>query len=155
MRMAVFAAMVTRVDQGVGDIVRHLRETGDLENTLVIITSDNGACYEWGPFGFDGTSRSGVTKLHTGEELMGMGGPGTMPNIPGVELDPQKLSQSAYIGPRRFYRIVVTGHAGLNGTDSLNNPKWRVSRTIIAVWDQQGFSASTGQRGNYVYWRQE
>jgi len=76
-RMAVFAAMVDRVDQGVGQIVEHLKATGDLDNTLILFLSDNGACYEWGPFGFDGPSRQGITILHTGDDLRKIGGPGT------------------------------------------------------------------------------
>ncbi|MDA0372141.1 MAG: sulfatase-like hydrolase/transferase, partial [Planctomycetota bacterium] len=39
--------------------------------------SDNGACYEWGPFGFDGPSRRGSTTLHEGEELERIGQDGT------------------------------------------------------------------------------
>jgi arylsulfatase len=76
-RMAVFAAMVESIDEGVGQIVEHLEETGDFENTLILFLSDNGACYEWGPFGFDGTSRRGETTLHTGKDLRKIGGPGT------------------------------------------------------------------------------
>lgn len=76
-RMAVFAAMVESVDEGVGRIVGHLKATGDLENTLILFLSDNGACYEWGPFGFDGQSRQGTTTLRRGEELRNTGGPGT------------------------------------------------------------------------------
>ena len=76
-RMALFAAMVEHVDRGVGTIVSHLKETGDFDNTLILILSDNGACYEWGPFGFDDVSRRGITKLHVGDELRTMGGPGT------------------------------------------------------------------------------
>ncbi len=76
-RMALFAAMVEHVDRGVGRILGHLRESGDFENTLIVLLSDNGACYEWGPFGFDERSRQGVTILHTGEDLRKMGGPGT------------------------------------------------------------------------------
>ncbi len=48
-RMAVYAAMVEAVDEGVGRIVQHLRDTNDFDNTLILFTSDNGACYEWGP----------------------------------------------------------------------------------------------------------
>ena len=73
-RMAIYAAMVNRVDKGFGKIVEHLKETGDYENTIIIITSDNGACYEWGPFGFDGESRKGITELHKGKDLENMGG---------------------------------------------------------------------------------
>jgi len=76
-RMAVFAAMVDHVDRGVGKITAYLKKTGQLENTLILLTSDNGACYEWGPFGFDKKTRKGITVLHKGDELLNMGGPGT------------------------------------------------------------------------------
>ncbi|MBM3965622.1 MAG: arylsulfatase [Planctomycetes bacterium] len=76
-RMAVFAAMVEGIDDGVGKIVSHLESSGDLENTLILFLSDNGACYEWGPFGFDGPSRKGETILHVGEQLNQIGAPGT------------------------------------------------------------------------------
>jgi arylsulfatase len=76
-RMAVFAAMVESVDMGVGQIVDHLKSTGDFDNTLILFLSDNGACYEWGPYGFDGPSRRGETILHTGDDLRKIGGPAT------------------------------------------------------------------------------
>lgn len=76
-RMAVFAAMVEGVDNGVGQIVDHLVKSNDLDNTLILFLSDNGACYEWGPFGFDGTSRNGTTTLRTGDNLREIGGRGT------------------------------------------------------------------------------
>jgi arylsulfatase A-like enzyme len=72
-RMAIYAAMVKHVDDGMGRIVHHLKEAGTLENTIIILTSDNGACYEWGPFGFDGVSRTGKTILHEGAGLAAMG----------------------------------------------------------------------------------
>ncbi len=76
-RMALYAAMVSHVDQGMGRIVEHLKESGAYANTLIVILSDNGACYEWGPFGFDKASRAGVTTLYQGEALDTMGGPGS------------------------------------------------------------------------------
>jgi arylsulfatase len=76
-RMAHYAAMVKHVDDGIGRIVNQLKETGTFENTVILILSDNGACYEWGPFGFDGQSRAGTTTLHQGDALTTMGGPGT------------------------------------------------------------------------------
>ncbi len=80
-RMATFAAMIDHVDQGIGRIVAQLKETGQFENTLILFTSDNGACYEWGPFGFDGASRAGRTILHKSEDLKKIGGPGTYHSI--------------------------------------------------------------------------
>jgi arylsulfatase len=41
--MATYAGMVDRVDQNVGKLVAHLRDTGALENTLIFFLSDNGA----------------------------------------------------------------------------------------------------------------
>lgn len=45
---ATFAAMVTRLDWYVGDIVRHLKELGVYDNTLIIFASDNGPHKEGG-----------------------------------------------------------------------------------------------------------
>lgn len=54
--MAVHAAMIDRMDQGIGRMLQTLRETGQLENTLIVFLSDNGAspenCAAYGP-GFD------------------------------------------------------------------------------------------------------
>ncbi|VGO13320.1 Arylsulfatase [Pontiella desulfatans] len=76
-RMALYAAMVRHVDDGIGRIVEQLKKTGDYENTVIMVLSDNGACYEWGPLGFDKHSRAGITKLHTVAELETIGGPGS------------------------------------------------------------------------------
>jgi arylsulfatase len=43
-RMEVYAAMVDRLDQGVGRVLDALRETGAEHNTLVLFLSDNGGC---------------------------------------------------------------------------------------------------------------
>ena len=46
--MEAHAAMVDRMDQGIGRIIRKLEETGQLDNTLIIFLSDNGASPERG-----------------------------------------------------------------------------------------------------------
>jgi arylsulfatase A-like enzyme len=53
MRMAVYAAMVTAMDRNIGRLIDDLRTSGQLNNTLILFLSDNGACAEWEPFGFD------------------------------------------------------------------------------------------------------
>jgi len=61
--MEVHAAMVTRLDRGIGQVVATLEETGELDNTLVLFLSDNGASPERGyPPGFDrpGSLRDGT-----------------------------------------------------------------------------------------------
>ncbi|KAF2815414.1 arylsulfatase [Mytilinidion resinicola] len=41
--METYAGMVTRMDTAVGRVVDYLRETGELDNTVVLFMSDNGA----------------------------------------------------------------------------------------------------------------
>lgn len=47
MRMAVYAAQIDIMDQGIGRVVNELKEKGQLENTLIFFLSDNGACAEY------------------------------------------------------------------------------------------------------------
>jgi arylsulfatase A-like enzyme len=44
--MEVYAAMVDRLDQGVGNIVTALKESDQYENTLIFFLADNGGCAE-------------------------------------------------------------------------------------------------------------
>ena len=94
-RMAVYAGMVDNMDQNIGRLTDYLKESGQIDNTLIIFVSDNGACAEWGPYGFDlpeermktdtrGKGIGGGTPglpsiLHEGEALEQLGGPGTGP----------------------------------------------------------------------------
>jgi arylsulfatase len=59
--MAVHAAMIDRMDQGIGKMIEALRQAGELENTLIVFLSDNGASPEnamqYGP-GFDRPSET-------------------------------------------------------------------------------------------------
>jgi arylsulfatase A-like enzyme len=47
-RMAVYAAQISRMDWNVGRLVEHLRKQGQLDNTVILFLSDNGACDEPG-----------------------------------------------------------------------------------------------------------
>jgi len=93
-RMSVYAGMVTGMDRNIGRLIADLRASGQLDNTLLFFLSDNGACAEWEPFGFEmaatpdpqpGTGINQGTqglpnKLYQGEELAQLGGPGTRPS---------------------------------------------------------------------------
>ena len=41
--MEIYAAMIDEIDRHTGRLLQHLRERGDLENTIVLFMSDNGA----------------------------------------------------------------------------------------------------------------
>ncbi|MEI8342574.1 MAG: arylsulfatase [Verrucomicrobiota bacterium] len=45
-KMEIYAAMVDRVDQNIGRLLKRLEEQGKLDNTLIMFLSDNGACAE-------------------------------------------------------------------------------------------------------------
>lgn len=76
MRMAIYAAMIDRMDQDIGRVIADLRATAELDHTLTFFLSDNGACAEWDPFGFD-VSSSPNNILHRGDDLARMGSRGT------------------------------------------------------------------------------
>lgn len=67
---AQFAAMITRLDTYVGEILQKLKEKGWDENTLVIFSSDNGPHEEGGAdptfFGRDGKLRGLKRQCHEG-----------------------------------------------------------------------------------------
>jgi arylsulfatase A-like enzyme len=49
--MEVFAAFISHTDHHIGRLLSFLEEIGDLENTLIVAISDNGASAEGGPHG--------------------------------------------------------------------------------------------------------
>jgi arylsulfatase len=93
-RMAVYAAMVENMDANIGSLIADLKRNGEFENTLILFLSDNGACAEWEPFGFDltpsnyanprpghgvdGNTTREPNILHEGEALQKLGGPGSL-----------------------------------------------------------------------------
>lgn len=46
LRMAVYAAMIDRMDQNIGRVLKQLEIIGELDNTIVLFLSDNGGCHE-------------------------------------------------------------------------------------------------------------
>ena len=46
-RMAVYAAMIDRMDQSIGRVLATLRRLGQEDNTLILFLSDNGGCAEF------------------------------------------------------------------------------------------------------------
>jgi arylsulfatase len=79
-RMAVYAAQIDRLDQGVGRIVKALDDSGAADNTIVIFLSDNGGCAEKVQAGwFDVTTetRDGQ-KVRVGNNPDSLAGPETV-----------------------------------------------------------------------------
>ncbi len=63
-RMTTLAAMIDRVDQEVGRLVEDLRTNGELDNTMILFVSDNGACpYDRKPPSLDVEPTNGDVSL--------------------------------------------------------------------------------------------
>ena len=77
--MEAHAAMIDRMDQGIGKLINKLRDTGEYKNTLILFLADNGASSERGyPPGFDrpGHNRNGKEIIYSHQKY----------NRPGDEL---------------------------------------------------------------------
>jgi arylsulfatase len=69
LRMAIYAAQIDIMDQGIGRIITSLKDTHQFDNTLIFFLSDNGACKETGLWGFD----RGKGKLGSAESFSSYG----------------------------------------------------------------------------------
>lgn len=148
--MAVHAAMVDRMDQGIGRMIQALERNGQLENTLIIFLSDNGASPEnamkYGP-GFDrpGQTRDGKTIAYPTDKKIMPGPQTTFTSIgdrwANVVNTPYRFAKaSSYEGGVRTPLITYWPNGIKN--------KGAVSRTMGHVMD---FMATFVQVANTTY----
>jgi arylsulfatase A-like enzyme len=90
--MEVYAAQIDRMDQGIGRILDALRETGQMEDTLVIFLADNGACAEDIPEGV--AIEELVDKLMIAREHTRDGAKVHIGNNPAIMPGPEDTYQS-------------------------------------------------------------
>lgn len=97
--MEAYAGFTEHTDEQIGRLTTFLKETGQFDNTLVILISDNGGAPEAGlrgnfarPYG----DRTTVEEMH--ERLEELGGPGTQPLYPR----PWAMASSA---PFKYYKL--------------------------------------------------
>ena len=88
LRMAVYAAQIDKLDQGVGKVLNALDSTGVRDNTLVIFLSDNGGCAE---FLAEDTSKPDPVEFDT---PMWNGEPMQIGNISDIDPGPADTFQS-------------------------------------------------------------
>lgn len=83
-RMAVYSAQVASIDRGAGRILDALRRSGELENTLVLFASDNGAAPDGGLRPSTGAlgGKQGAAWRLDGKSMRAGSGPDNMPGPP-------------------------------------------------------------------------
>ena len=71
-RMAVYAAMVQKVDENIGRIIDRLRSIGELDNTLILFCADNGGNSEGGLYGKTGDQNNASPLKGAALQAMGL-----------------------------------------------------------------------------------
>jgi len=72
LKMAIYAAQIEIMDKNIGRVINYLKSINQLDNTLIMFLSDNGACAEKGALGFDGLG-GWDGKLGTGDSYSSYG----------------------------------------------------------------------------------
>lgn len=119
--MEVYAAMVDRMDQGVGRIVAELERQGRLDNTLILYLQDNGGCAEamgradnpaWhipprDPMAPDELQPRIWPPMHTRDGRPVLGGPAVMPGGPASYIGYGEGWANVSNTPFRYYKHFV------------------------------------------------
>lgn len=116
--MEAYAAMIDRMDQGIGRIIAELKKQGQLENTLIMFLSDNGGCPEnlgrqdisnWHlkslkPMEPDELQRQNWPPMQTRDGRPVLGGPDVMPGPDGTYVSYGQNWANVSNTPFRMYK---------------------------------------------------
>lgn len=138
--MEVYAAMVDRMDQGIGRLVAELRRSGRLENTLILYLQDNGGCAELAGRGgtdehpnIERPSRPLFPALRP-EEFAALG------SVPSQTRDgfPVRMGPLAMPGPDDTYIAYGRGWANVSNTPFREYKHWvhegGISTPLVVHW---------------------
>ncbi|GAA4281059.1 arylsulfatase [Gaetbulibacter aestuarii] len=128
-KMELYAGMVDNLDFNIGRLIDHLRTIGKLENTLIVVMSDNGAAAEdfyysdyFGPF---------LKQQQFNDEYEDMGKPNSF-----ISYGPQWAEAGS--SPFKFYKGLVT-EGGINTPIIMAGPgvqlKNKIEDAFVTVMD--------------------
>jgi arylsulfatase len=145
---AAYAAMLDHTDRQLARLVEFLQSTAQLDDTLVLVLSDNGASQEGGPLGFVNAlgpfnlvSESTETKL---ARLDDIGGPDTHTNFPwgwamAANTPLKRYKQNTHGGGIRD-PLVVSWPAGITTEGDLRHQFAHCSDVVPTLLDVVGIS---------------
>ncbi|MCE9562902.1 MAG: arylsulfatase [Planctomycetes bacterium] len=138
--MEVYAAMVDRMDQGVGKIIAELKRTGQFDNTLILFLQDNGGCAE--PMGRTGNKEH--PNIERPEKptfpVMKPGDFAAGGSVPNQTRDgfPVRMGNKVMPGPADTYVAYGRGWANVSNTPFREYKHWvhegGISTPLIAHW---------------------
>jgi arylsulfatase A-like enzyme len=140
--MEVYAAMVDRMDQGIGKIRNQLDRNGFLENTVILYMQDNGGCAE--AMGRTGNAKHPNIPRPTFPTLPAMkptdfASAGSVPDQTRDGL-PVRMGNNAMPGPADTYVAYGEGWANVSNTPFREYKHWvhegGISTPLIACWPQ-------------------
>ncbi|WP_285057157.1 arylsulfatase [Pedobacter ginsengisoli] len=157
--MAVHAAMIDRMDQGIGRVIKALEETGEMDNTIFVFLSDNGASAElsdkYGP-GFDrpGQTRDGQ-KISYATDKTVMPGPQTTffsigPAWANVSNTPFRLWKSQSLEGGVHTPMIVSWPAGIKAKGSKTAQIGHVMDFMATFIDVAGVKYPREYNGNAI-----
>jgi arylsulfatase len=133
--MEVYAAMVDRMDQGIGRIIAELKQQSQLDNTLILFLQDNGGCAE------------GMGRQSNAEKLKGVTynpfGPGDLqpqlwPPMQTRDGRPVRTGPDVMPGPEDTYIAYGRGWANVSNTPFREYKHWvhegGISTPLITHW---------------------
>ena len=101
-RMAVYAAQVDRMDQGIGKILDAVRASGQWDNTLIMFLSDNGGCAEL--LREDGIAHTAPSQTRDGRAVKPGNARGLMPGPETTYMSYDLPWANASCSPFRLYK---------------------------------------------------
>lgn len=165
--MEVYAAQIDRMDQGIGRMMDSLKDTGQLDNTLVIFLSDNGACAEDIPP--DVTKEEMVDQLQlardktrAGEDVLFGNRPDIMPGAENTYQSYETAWANLSNSPFRLYKhwvheggistpLIMSWPEGIKEKGVLRHSPGQLPDIMATILDVTGSTYPDTYNGNKVH----
>lgn len=135
------AAMVTRLDSGVGRVVDTLEELGIADDTLIFFTSDNGSHAEGG---YHPSMNQSSGPLNSWKRSLHEGGI----RVPTIVWSPGEIEPGAVSDhPAAFWDVMATFAQGLEAEDYVP-----VNSDGTSFWPTLMGNSDAQQQPDYLYW---
>ena len=153
-----YAAFLDNTDQQVGRLVEYLRAAGELENTLIILSSDNGGSKETGIPGTTMATRylHGIadTTEKNLQDYGDVGGPGTHPNYPigwmQASNTPFNYAKGTTHGGGVRDPLIMHWPNGLADTGQVRSQFHHINDLMPSILEAAGIEAPKEYRGQPV-----